>query len=343
MNQREWEHLRNRNPIEILLDSAALECVDVARGTGSAYCVEPTRSWQTGDFLLGTKSFGRYRREYLSRRQRNDISPAIGNRSAGNPQRVSTARPLKEGVAADQDGRPAAKWKHLDGCSIAPSPRRDPSSVRRDTTQNIDRLLQRFPESRPVRLDTVHKSEGPFRVAEEDFSGWAKERPPALHTGDLPGRRSAVKRRQPEARRSSSVLSFQHDLPAIRGDVVVEHRKPGRQGLRMPGVQVCHPHFPWISVRSNRSRNCLYHPVAKLFAVRRKLRVSGVAFQQRNLALAAPVMNPYGSALQSHGRNKRSSIRRHGDAFLLGQPEGNLLGLAIGKTLPPDVKEASGF
>src|ERR1035437_5117483 len=264
---------RNRDSVQIPLDGAALERVDITRRTGSACGVDHMRSGQAGDFLLGTKSSRRYRWQYLTRRQRNDISPAIGNRSAGDPQRVSAGRPPYQGVTADDERRPAPERKHLDGClSVVRtrSPCLDPTAVWRDTTQREDRLLQRLPQSRPVRPNAVHKPGGPFRVAETEFAGGAKVRPPPLHPGDLRGRGAPVKRPQPQPRLPFRIRSLQYHLPAVRGDLVVEHGKAGRQGLGAPGVQVCHPHFAGISIRSDQPWNRLDNPVAKLFTIRRE-------------------------------------------------------------------------
>src|SRR5450759_5227971 len=327
---------RNRDPVEIPLDGAAFERVDIARRTGRACGVDHMGSGQTGDVLLGTKSSRRYRRQYLAPRQRNDISPAIGNRSAGDPQRVSAGRPPYHGVTADDDRRPAPERQHLDDClSVARtrSPCLDPPAVGRDTPQTEDRLLPRLAQSRPVRLNTVHKPGGPLRVAEEDFAAWAKVRAPALHTGDLPGRRAPVKRRQPEVRFPFAVFRFHHHLLTVGGNVIVKRLKAGCQGLGMSGVQVCYPQFAWIS----------YNSVAELFAIRCKLWISGVALEQRNLPLAVRVVNPYGSALQCHGRDEGPAVRCHGDPFLLGQSGSKLLGLAVRKPLAPDVIESSGL
>src|SRR4030095_10379794 len=53
--------------------------------------------------------------QHLARRQRNDVTPAIGNRAAGDPKGVSTARPPQECGAANEDRRPTSKRKYLDG------------------------------------------------------------------------------------------------------------------------------------------------------------------------------------------------------------------------------------
>ncbi len=265
------------------------------------------RSRQTSDCLLGVESCWRYPWQHLAWWQRNDIGAAIDNRSSGNPERVSAARPLQEDVATDDNRRPAPQRKHLDGrrcVALKRSPCFDPLAVGRDTIQMEHRLLQRFAQSRPIRVNTVHESGGPLRPPEKDFAGGAKVRTPALHIRNLPGLRSPIKWRHPEAWLPFAVHGFQHDLLAVSGNVIVKGLKARRQGLRMPGLQVRHPHFSWISVRSDQPRNCFYNPVAKRFAIRCEFRVGGVAFEERNLTLAPRVMKPYGSALQSNGRDK---------------------------------------
>src|SRR5260370_19260046 len=117
-----------------------------------------------------------------------------------------------------------------------------------------------FPEGWAVRTNTIMKRVGHFDVAEKDFADWAKESLPAFHIRDLPGRRSPVKRRQPEPRLPFSVWSLQHHLAAVGRNVVIKHRKAGCQGLGLSGVQVRHPHFSWISVRSEPG-DSLYTPV----------------------------------------------------------------------------------
>src|SRR4029077_16956700 len=129
--------------------------------------VDPMGSGQTGDFLLGMKSSRWYRRQHLARRQWDDINHAGAERSGGDPQRVSTARPLQHGVAADDHRRPALERKHLLGRPVAAwkwSPYLDPTAVGRDATCHENRLLQRLSESCPVRPNTVNKRGGAFRV-----------------------------------------------------------------------------------------------------------------------------------------------------------------------------------
>src|SRR5712671_6131018 len=53
----------NRDPVQVALGGAVVERVNVTRRTGyRSQGVDPTRSWQAGYFLLGTKSARRDRR-----------------------------------------------------------------------------------------------------------------------------------------------------------------------------------------------------------------------------------------------------------------------------------------
>jgi len=129
--------------------------------------VDHMRSGQTGDFLLGVKSSRRYLWQYPARRQGNDISPAIGNCSGGDPQRVSAARPLQAGVAADDNRRPAPERNIWTVADVLPGSGAHASIHWPPARHHSDeRLAAPAPcavLSRPA--DTVHKPGGPLRVS----------------------------------------------------------------------------------------------------------------------------------------------------------------------------------
>ena len=101
--------------------------------------------------------------------------------------------------AADDHWRATVEGKHLLGrgpVSRKLSPRLEPLPVGRGRLRTEDRQpTERLHQSRPVRVDTIHKTGGALIVAEEDLATRAKMRNPAFHTGDLARRRSPDKRR----------------------------------------------------------------------------------------------------------------------------------------------------
>ena len=77
------------------------------------------------------------------------------------------------------------------------------------------------------------------------------------------------------------------------------------------------------------------------FPIRRELRVDGIAFD-RICRSPAAIVKPYDDVLDSATAVTKSGRPAPRDAFFLRGPEGDLLGLSVGKALPPDVIRSSG-
>ena len=159
---------------------------------------------------------------------------------------------------------------------------------------------------------------------------------PSLHIRDLAQRCAVIEGRQPKPRPAGFVGRFHHNLAAIRRGVEIEDRKTSHQGFRAPRLQVGHHHFSKVPVKGEFVGLLPHDAVQELAAIGREGRSRCVSLE-RDLPVAARVVKPQGSALQRDGGDERAAIRRHGDAFLFGWASGDLLRIAIRKTLPPDV------
>ena len=121
-------------------------------------------------------------------------------------------------------------------------------------------------------------------------------------------------------------------------DVVVSDRQTGEEELVAAGRQVRHPQLSGLE-----PAGCLpAQLVIQLLSIGRKTPNISVAFA-RNLALATSMVHPNGALTKPEDSDKGATVGRHGEAFLLRRPKGNLFGRAVREPLPPDVEGAAGI
>ena len=82
-------------------------------------------------------------------------------------------------------------------------PAREPNTSQLRSGDSPDeannRQVDGFPQPASVFLDTVKERRGPLDAAEKDFTGRAEHGLFTFDVGNLPGRRAAVERREPQA------------------------------------------------------------------------------------------------------------------------------------------------